>query len=225
MPQSPSTDLPANAATSAIADGPEEQLRANVYSLLAHLLAAPPDDTSLELLQQINGQGDGEDTMLGASWSMLRQAALRADPNELKDEYHDLFLGMGRGELVPYGSWYLTGFLMEQPLAQLRGDLKRLGFERQDGVTEPEDHAAALCDVMSMIITGEAAASLETQADFFHHHIYSWMERFFRDMQQASSARFYRAVGQLGEQFLQVESEQLRFWAPTAPPTPKDRQN
>jgi len=225
MSQSPSTDLPASATSGAIAEGPEEQLRANVYGLLAHLLAAAPDGPSLELLQQINGQGDGQDTMLGAAWSMLRQAAQRTTPNALRDEYHDLFLGMGRGELVPYGSWYLTGFLMEQPLAQLRSDLKRLGFERQEGVSEPEDHAAALCDVMSMIIAGEAAASLETQADFFHRHVHSWMERFFRDMQQATSARFYRAVGQLGEQCLQVELEQLRFWAPAAPTTPKDRQN
>jgi TorA maturation chaperone TorD len=108
---------------------------------------------------------------------------------------------VGRGELMPYGSWYLTGFLMEQPLARLRGELSELGFARRDGVKEPEDHAAALCDVMAMISTGEDAASLDVQTGFFSRHIAPWMGRFFRDMQQAPSARFYRAVGQLGEQY------------------------
>ena len=225
MPQSPSADLPATQLTGGVSEGVEDQLRANVYALLAHLLASPPEEASLKLLRDIDSQGDGQDTMLGAAWEMLRQAAERAAVGDIREEFHDLFIGMGRGELVPFGSWYLTGFLMEQPLAQLRGDLKRLGFERQEGVSEPEDHAAALCDVMGMIAAGESAAPAQAQAEFYHRHIDPWMQRFFRDMQQASSARFYRAVGQLGEQFLQVESEQLRFWAPTAPTTPRDRQN
>jgi len=225
MPQTPSADLPAAQLPGSVSDGVEDQLRANVYALLAHLLASPPGEDSLRLLQDIDSQGDRQDTMLGAAWEMLRQAAQRAAVSDVREEYHDLFIGMGRGELVPYGSWYLTGFLMEQPLAQLRGDLMRLGFERQEGVSEPEDHAAALCDVMAMIAAGESAAPPQTQAEFYHRHVDPWMPRFFRDMQQASSARFYRAVGQLGEQFLQVESEQLRFWAPSAPSTPKDRQN
>lgn len=202
-------------------EAPEDVLRANTYSLLAHLMAAPPGEESLDLLSQIDTQDSDSGDLLGAAWQMLRQAAGRSGTAELDDEYHDLFTGMGRGELVPFGSWYMTGFLMEQPLARLRGDLLALGFERQEGVTEPEDHAAALCEVMSMITTADLAA----QGQFFQRHIAPWMPRFFRDMQKASSARFYRAVGQLGEQFMEVEKEYLRFWEPTEPASSGERQN
>lgn len=202
-------------------EAPEDVLRANTYSLLAHLMAAPPGEESLDLLSQIDTQDSDSGDLLGAAWQMLRQAAGRSGAAELDDEYHDLFTGMGRGELVPFGSWYMTGFLMEQPLARLRGDLLALGFERQEGVTEPEDHAAALCEVMSMITTADLAA----QGQFFQRHIAPWMPRFFRDMQKASSARFYRAVGQLGEQFMEVEKEYLRFWEPTEPASSGERQN
>ena len=202
-------------------EAPEDVLRSNTYSLLAHLLAAPPSQDSLNLLSRIDASDSDSEDLLGAAWQMLRQAAGRSDTAALDDEYHELFTGMGRGELMPFGSWYMTGFLMEQPLAKLRGDLLVLGFERQDGVNEPEDHAAALCEVMSMITTADLAA----QGQFFQRHIAPWMQRFFRDMQEAKSARFYRAVGQLGEQFMEVEKEYLRFWEPTEPASAGDRQN
>jgi len=199
----------------------EDVLRANTYGLLGHLLATPPTQDSLDLLARINREAIGPQDLLAAAWEMLRQAAGRATPGQLEEEFHDLFTGMGRGELMPYGSWYMTGFLMEQPLAKLRGDLQELGFARQAGVTEPEDHAAALVEVMSMICTGEESI----QGLFFHRHIAPWMQRFFRDMQEATSARFYRAVGQLGEQFMEVEREYLRFWQPTEPSTVAERKN
>lgn len=191
------------------APGLEEPLRVNAWSLLGRLLASPPDEQVLELLAGADGAAVAGDNLLGAAWDMLAKAAAKASPAELVDEYQDLFIGVGRGELMPYGSWYLTGFLMEQPLARLRGELSELGFARRDGVKEPEDHAAALCDVMGMISTGDDAASLEVQTGFFSRHIAPWMGRFFRDMQQAPSARFYRAVGQLGEQFVAMEGQHL----------------
>lgn len=187
----------------------EEQLRANTWSLLAQLLGAAPDERLLSVLAEIDPSEHDGDDLIAAAWRMLASAAGRNSPAELADEYQDLFIGVGRGELVPYGSWYLTGFLMEQPLARLREELRFLGFERQEGVKEPEDHAAALCDVMAMINGGDEPASLEAQAGFFDRHISPWMGRFFRDMQQAPSARFYRAVGQLGEQFIEVEKRYL----------------
>jgi TorA maturation chaperone TorD len=200
---------------------PEDVLRANAYSLLGHLLAAPPTDESLALLARINEDAEGSADLLAAAWQMLRQAAGRTSPVELEDEFHDLFVGMGRGELMPYGSWYMTGFLMELPLAKLRKDLQELGFQRQEGVNEPEDNAAALCEVMSMICTGEQSV----QGQFFQRHIAPWMQRFFRDLQEASSARFYRAVGQLGEQFMEVEMEYLRFWEQPEPAATGKRKN
>ncbi len=195
---------------------PEDQIRSNTYGLLGHLLAAPPDKKTLGLLASIDPGPDNADTLLGAAWQMLQSAAARTDVQQLDDEYHELFIGIGRGELIPYGSWYVTGFLMEQPLATLRSDLERMGFERQDGVHEPEDHAAALCEVMSICAAGSDAISLEQQAAFFGRHMAPWIGRFFRDMQQARSARFYRAVGQLGEQFIDVETQAFRMTAPGA---------
>jgi len=196
-------------AANANSQGLEEPMRVNAWSLLGKLLAAPPDEQVLELLAGVQGAAIAGDNLLGAAWDMLAKAAAKTSPAELVDEYQDLFIGVGRGELMPYGSWYLTGFLMEQPLARLRGELSELGFARRDGVKEPEDHAAALCDVMAMISTGDDAAPLDVQTGFFSRHIAPWMGRFFRDMQQAPSARFYRAVGQLGEQFVALEGQHL----------------
>jgi len=193
----------------------EDQVRANVYALLGHLLAAPPDETLLATLAGIDPVPE-EGTLLTAAWSMLRDAAARAEPRALQDEYQDLFIGLGRGEVVPYGSWYLTGFLMEQPLARLRADLQALGIERQPGVTEPEDHAAALFDTMAMLVAGDDALSVPRQQEFFARHLEPWIGRFFRDLQQATSARFYRAVGQLGEQFMEVEAQAFGISVPAA---------
>lgn len=193
----------------------EDGARGNLYALLGRLLAAPPDHELLDVLRDIS-PAPADDSLLAASWQMLALAASRTDPEQLRHEYDSLFIGLGRGEVVPYGSWYLTGFLMEQPLAQLRGDLRKLGIERQPGVHEPEDHAAALCDTMALLITGAAPAPLEQQHGFFVRHMEPWIGRFFRDLQQAQSARFYRAVGQLGEQFIGVESQAFRVSTPAA---------
>ena len=219
------TEAPAEVGTESAAGNAagavsaEELLRANTWSLLAQLLGNAPDEQLLTVLAEIDAEKAESDDLVGAAWRMLGQAAGRASPAELADEYQDLFIGVGRGEIVPYGSWYLTGFLMEKPLARLREELKFLGFERQEGVTEPEDHAAALCDVMAMINTGDEPASLEAQAGFFDRHISPWMGRFFRDLQQAPSARFYRAVGQLGEQFIEVEKRYLSEFRAVAQPS------
>jgi TorA maturation chaperone TorD len=175
------------------------------------------------LLTRIDRTSEGAESLLGAAWHMLATAAERAAPEALDDEYHALFIGLGRGELIPYGSWYMTGFLMEQPLARLRSDLKRLGFERQEGISESEDHAAGLCDVMSMLNTEGEVAAFQLQWEFMERHMLPWMPRFFRDLQKAESASFYRAVGQLGEQFLEVEKEFLLASVPDSVRAPRKR--
>ena len=188
---------------------PEDRLRADTYRVLGRLLAAPPDAETLGLFA--NSPVSNEDNLLAVAWRMLAMSAARATPDEVADEYQTLFIGLGRGELVPFGSWYLTGFLMEQPLARLRTDMQRLGFEREEGVAEPEDHAAALCEIMALLAEEGGSRSLETQAAFFETHIGPWMTRFFRDMQETPSARFYRAVGQLGEQFINTDQRYLEM--------------
>jgi TorA maturation chaperone TorD len=142
-------------------------------------------------------------------WELMKQASLKFDLEAVHDEYFSLFLGVGRGELVPFGSWYITGFLMEKPVAVLRSELIRLGIERQEGVVESEDHIAALCDAMALIIRSSEEISLETQQQFFNDHLAPWVGRFFNDMQNAKAAHFYRSVGFFGESFIEFEQQLL----------------
>jgi TorA maturation chaperone TorD len=188
--------------------GEEDRARAQVYALIGVLLAAPPEEKLLHALRQLQVPASEPDGAMTAAWVLIKQAAERAEPSKLREEYQDLFIGIGRGELVPYGSWYVTGFLMEKPLVELRLDLKRLGFQVQEGVREPEDHVAALCETMSLIIASPEI-SFDAQRQFFKKHVDPWMGRFFGDLAGAQSANFFRAVGLLGERFFEVERTYL----------------
>ena len=182
----------------------EDQVRAHTYSLLGALLTGAPSPDLLQMLAAVDADaGAGED--FAAAWRELSLAAGRAEGVDA--EYQDLFIGLGRGEVVPYGSWYMTGFLMDKPLALLRGDLAALGFERQDDVKEPEDHAGALCETMALLVND--AHPVAGQREFYQAHMEPWMATFFRDLRAAPSASFYRAVGQFGEQFIKFESGYL----------------
>ncbi len=189
----------------------EDRLRASWYSLLARLLASPADDQVLAVLR---GLGDDE-TELGAALRALKAAAEGASPGSIEQEFFDLFLGVGQSELVPYGSYYLTGFLHEKPLARLRDDMMRLGIARGEGVPESEDHIAALCDMMAGLITGAfgVSADLATQRKFFDDHIGCWAPRFFENLEAAPSAAFYMPVGTLGRLFMAVESQAFEMAA------------
>jgi len=184
----------------------EEQVRAHTYSLLGALLATSPRRELLDVLAAVDPPPQAEGAF-AVAWRQLAIAAGRVDGDALGQEYQDLFIGVGRGEVVPYGSWYMTGFLMDKPLALLRGDLAALGFERQENVKEPEDHAAALSETMAMLVA--EGHDLDAQRKFFQAHMGPWMPTFFRDLQGAPSAGFYRAVGQFGEQFIEFESGYL----------------
>lgn len=207
MDDAPATRDATDTTVRAAPADPENQLRADTYRLLGRLLAAAPDEEMLTLLAEAPVTEDGD--LLAVAWRLLATSSGRTTARPVSDEFAALFIGVGRGELMPYASWYLTGFLMEQPLAKLRADLRRLGFERKDGVHEPEDHAAALCETMALLAGDDTA--LETQAEFFEAHVGPWMARLFRDMQEATSARFYRAVGQLGEQFIETDQRYLEM--------------
>lgn len=185
----------------------EQRYRASAYALLAALLRAPPDQALLDHVSALSPGGDEPLDQLGEAMSALAAAAPGRDPALLQEEYHDLFIGLGRGEIVPYGSWYLTGFLMEQPLSDLRDDLRALGFERSENTHEPEDHVAALFEVFSVMISD--VFSLSQQQVFFRKHMQPWLERFFADLGNARSADFYKPVAQFGAAFLQLESAYL----------------
>ena len=196
----------------------ENQLRGGMYALLGRLLRGVPDQSLFEQLDAIetatkdNSNAKIHKGELGQALNLLKLAAKNVDHEALEEEYHALFIGMGRGELVPFGSWYLTGFLMEKPLGILRDDLLRLGFERQEGVHEPEDHAAALCEVMAMLIMSEDSNENES-INFFRNHIEPWIDRFYSDLEKAEHACFYRSVGTLGAEFNRFEKQYLAMLA------------
>jgi TorA maturation chaperone TorD len=185
----------------------EQRYRASAYALLAALLRAAPDQALLDHLRTLSPAGDDDLDELGQAMAALTAASVAPDLALLEQEYNDLFIGIGRGEVVPYGSWYLTGFLMEQPLSELRDDLRTLGFERSESTREPEDHVAAIFEVFSVMIL--EASSLSQQLIFFNKHMRPWLERFFVDLGKARSASFYRYVAQFGAAFLQLESAYL----------------
>ena len=181
----------------------EDQLRAGWYALLAQLLSREPGDPLLKMLRGL----EGDDSELGKGIRALAAAARGTTVEAARQEYFDLFVGLGQGELLPYASYYLTGFLNERPLARLRGDMGRLHIARADEVSEPEDHIAALCEMMSGLITGGfgAPAELAEQRKFFDTHIGCWAPRFFEDLQGAQSAVLYMPVGTIGRLFMAIE--------------------
>jgi TorA maturation chaperone TorD len=177
--------------------------RAGEYALLATLLARAPDAGLLARLATLRGDA----SPLGLAHAALAEAAAAATVERVEREFFDLFIGIGRGELLPYGSFYLTGFLQERPLARLREDLARLGIERVDGNHEPEDHAAILCEIMAGIVGGRFAAPAGADRALFDKHLAPWIGRFFADLEQAGAADLYRCVGALGRLFIAIEGE------------------
>lgn len=187
----------------------EDILRADLYRLLATLLANPPSSDVIETCKLLEGDG----TDLGIGIGNLAKIAARTDTKALEREYNALFVGLGRGELLPYGSFYLTGFLNEKPLARLRGHMAELGIERSYDVKEPEDHIATLCEIMSGLILGEYGTPmpLEDQHAFFNTHIATWASYFFKDLEAAEGSVFYAPVGKIGRAFMEIEFEAFRM--------------
>lgn len=179
-----------------------DHLRAAEYGLLSLLLGRAPDAETLSRIARL--KGDASD--LGMAHVELAAAA-EMDGGGASKEFFDLFIGLGRGELLPYASYYLTGFLHERPLARVREDFDLLGIERAGLSREPEDHIAILLEVMSGLARGEFDADFAMQVRFFERHLKPWAARMFADLEMSRSAKFYRAVGRVGRVFMELESE------------------
>ncbi|QRM17953.1 molecular chaperone [Dechloromonas sp. TW-R-39-2] len=184
----------------------EDRARAEHYAILSRLFAGPPDAALLASLATLAGVFGASGSTLGQAWLMLGDAARAGDAVAVDEEYTRLFLTIGRPEVMLFGSYYLAGFLMEEPLVDLRNDLAELGLGRRLGVMESEDHISALCDVMRhLIVTGPDAAGLARQQAFFAAHISPWMERLCDALEQAPEARFYPRTGPLVRAFFDIE--------------------
>jgi len=183
----------------------EDALRAQVYGLLSRLLASPPDEEVLHILRKL----EGDESEMGLAYQALAAVASGTSRRQVAEEYQELFIGIGQGELTPFGSYYLTGFLHEKPLAELRRDMASLGIARADDVREPEDHIAALLEMMAGLVLGSFTGPVDiaTQQAFFDRHVGGWAPKFFEDLQAAEAARFYMPVGRLGALFMEIEKQ------------------
>jgi TorA maturation chaperone TorD len=177
--------------------------RSQEYALLATLLSRSPDARMIERLALLGGDA----SPLGAAHADLGAAAGRADEASVAREYFDLFGGLGQSPLLPYASHYLTGSLYGRPLARVREALRRLGIESAAADSEPEDHAAILCEIMAGLVGGEIAAPAGADREFFDKHMARWIRRFFADLEHAPATDFYARVGALGRTFVDVETE------------------
>ncbi len=182
---------------------PIEAMRADLYTLLSLTLAKAPDASLLDKLHMMAGDA----SPLGQALQNLALASKTGDAQKIERDYFNLFIGLGRGELLPYASFYLTGFLHERPLASLRDDLRRLGLERSGTMSEPEDHMAILCEVMATLIRTGSAGILLEQAHLFDRHIKPWGSRFFADLEHSAKTDFFKSLGAFGLLWMDIEEE------------------
>ena len=189
----------------------EDRLRADLYNFLGVILSGPPDEMLLAQTQSLSG----DDSDLGQAITTLAKVAKLTRPRAVESEFNKLFIGLGRGELLPYASYYLTGFLNEKPLATLRRDMTAQGMARADNVFEPEDNIASLMEMMGALIIGrfDAPADLERQKTFFNKHIAPWAGHFFVDLEGAKNSVFYAPVATVGRTFMEIETEAFRMGA------------
>ena len=189
----------------------EDILRADLYDLLGALLADAP---SSELIKQVC-ELSGDDGTLGRAVRALARVAEASTPRGVEREFNALFIGVARGELLPYASFYMTGFLNEKPLALLRNEMSQRSIERAPNVFEPEDNIASLCEMMAGLIRGRfgAPATLTAQKDFHAAHIGPWAGHFFADLEAAKGSVFYAPVGAIGRAFMEIEREAFRMGA------------
>lgn len=185
-------------------DAPEheqqEQVTAEIYGLLACLFREAPSSEVLQWLSELEVEPCEQHAMTNA-WFKLKETAMATTKQQVAEEYQDLFIGIGCGEVVPFSSWHIAGTLMEKPLVAIRQDLKRFGFERQEDIREPEDSISALLEVMSMLQFEE----FDSQQQFFNAHIRPWFISFCNEIEKAESAQFYLPVSRVLRHFGLIE--------------------
>ena len=198
-----------NATATDMTISEEDQLRADMYNFLGLLLAGPPSKDTLSKTAALTG----DDSAMGEAINAMARVTKATSAKAVESEFMALFIGLGRGELLPYTSFYLTGFLNEKPLAMLRKDMAGQRISRAPNVYEPEDNIASLLEMMGGMITGRfgEVTPLDQQAAFFNKHIGSWAEHFFADLEAAKSSVFYAPVGSAGKAFMEIEREAFRM--------------
>ncbi|MBK9364654.1 MAG: molecular chaperone TorD family protein [Rubrivivax sp.] len=202
------TTTPAAISIAAPGDA-EETARAELYGLLARLWLAPPDDELLAQFRVAVTQAPEPGGHLEGPWQDLVAAMRATGTAAAAAEFDALFLGVGRPDVIAYGSYHLSGSLNDRPLAQLRTDLAALGLGRDETRMETEDHVAYVFEVMRYLIAGDDAGicNLEQQRRFFRAHVQTWVARLCDAVQAHPRARVWAAVGAFTRAFVEVEAQ------------------
>ena len=188
---------------------PEEVARANFYGLLARLFYAPPDAALLEAIAAA-GEIDAEDGGIAEAWQDLARAAAGADAEAVREEYENSFVGTGKAPVTLYTSAYTIRYSNEVPLVGLRDALSELGLARREGVHEPEDHIAALCDIMRHLVA-EQKGDLHEQARFFRRWIAPAVDPLCNAIDRHPGCDFYRRVGRFAKAFFDLEQSSFEM--------------
>jgi TorA maturation chaperone TorD len=178
---------------------PEEQARANFYGLLARLFYAPPDAGLLKALA-----GEALEGELAQPWDEVKRAAMAADPEAVREEYETVFVGTGKAPVTLYTTAYVLKYSNETPLAELRGELARLGLKRRAEAHEPEDHIAALFDVMRHLVAAQES-DLDAQRRFFSRWIRPAIEPLCSAIERSDKTTFYKPVARFANRFCTLE--------------------
>ena len=192
---------------SAAADGlaPEDEARAAYYGLLARLFFAAPDAGVLAQMLHSNAF-EGSDAPIARAWRELAAAAKSAFPVVLENEHTELFVGTGRAEVTPYLTHYTIEFATDNPLVDVKQQLREWGMARRDTATEPEDHVSALCEAMRFAIAVQHRSDAE-QKEFFDRFLYRSASAFCDAVNTSPKANFYRVVARFAREFLDLENQ------------------
>lgn len=198
-----SEDLPGAAAASPL--DPEDAARANLYALVSRLFYAPADPNFLaEIARAEPGAAEDEESgMLRAAWQALQETCRGAFPALVRQEYENLFVGVGKAEVTPYLSAYAEPSSPDRYLVRLREQLAAWHLARRESVFEVEDHVSGVSDVMRWLI--ESRRPLPEQRVFFESYVYPGALPFYAAVRKAASAAFYRPVATFAAAFFDVE--------------------
>jgi TorA maturation chaperone TorD len=190
----------------------EDQARANFYALLSRLYAAAPDEALLATIAAADEWpvvGGSAARELAAAWRGLIAASAVTDAAAAGDEYQRLFIGVGRCEVSLHASGYLAG-AGGSALAELRSALSRLGLGRRDGVNVYEDHLAAICETMRVLVGGAPGiepGSIVQQREFFAVYVAPWVTSCCNAINNSPIANYYRRVAEFTDSFMAIERD------------------
>ena len=191
---------------------PEDQARADLYAVLARLFADAPDAAFLAALGAAERLADSQANPVAAAWNRLLDASGAMHADAAAQEYTDLFVGVGKSDVNLHASHWESGFMMEKPLADLRGELDGLGLARKGAATMLEDHLAALCETMRIMIAGvgdRAPSSMTEQRNFFQKRLLPWIFDCCAAIEKSSLANYYRRVAEFTTLFMALERDSI----------------